>query len=135
MSVTTIETEEEHEQPISELDRLFNREEVLQICYWYQGEGFGDTYSTQVLGTFLNCGEEAITLALLELYEQGYLKQVPEADGADGSYQFSDEGKKRGGQLFADSFSGLQRAQHGECAAGCCDGDDHSQCGDDCALH
>lgn len=128
MTVTTIGSQ----QPISEIDRLFNREEVLQICYWYQGEGFGDTYNSQVLGTFLNCGEEAINLALLELFEQGFLKQV---DGADDSYQFSNEGKKRGGQLFADNFSGLQKAQHGECAAGCCDGDDHSQCGDDCSLH
>ena len=131
MRVTTTESEQEPEQSISELDRLFNREEVLQICYWYQGEGFGDTYNPTVLGTFLNCGPEAIGLALVELHEQGYLDKI---DADDSSYRFSAEGKKRGGQLFADNFSHLQKAQHGECAAGCCDGDDHSQCGDDCAL-
>ena len=29
----------------SALDRLVNREEVLQICYWCEGEGFGDVFS------------------------------------------------------------------------------------------
>ena len=26
------------------LDRMIVREDVLQICYWYQGEGFGDRF-------------------------------------------------------------------------------------------
>ena len=29
----------------SALDRLIQREEVLQICYWFQGEGLGDIYT------------------------------------------------------------------------------------------
>ena len=120
-------------QQTSDLDRLFNREEVLQICYWYQGEGFGEIYSPTVLNTFLNCETNAIEGALLELSEQGYLKSVDSV--VDTSYIFTEKGKKEGGRLFADSFAELQKASHGECAAGCCDGDDHSQCGDDCALH
>ena len=128
MSATTEQTR----QPTRELDRLFNREEVLQICYWYQGEGFGDIYSPPVLNTFLNCQLEEIAHALLELHELGYLITV---EGIALTYKFTAKGKKEGGRLFVDSFADLQKAQHGECAAGCCDGDDHSQCGDSCSLH
>jgi len=132
MSAMVEQTEQQIGQKTTELDRLFNREEVLQICYWYQGEGFGEVYSPPVLNTFLNCELDAIEEALVELYEQGYLKPV---EGVASTYKFTAQGKKEGGRLFADSFAELQKAQHGECAAGCCDGDDHSQCGDACSLH
>jgi len=132
MSATAEHTEQQIGQNKTELDRLFNREEVLQICYWYQGEGFGDEYTPTVLNTFLNCDVDAIGEAFVELHEQGFLKPIK---GNAASYKFTKKGKKEGGRLFADSFAELQKAQHGECAAGCCDGDDHSQCGDACSLH
>ena len=113
------------------LTRLVNREEVLQICYWYQGEGFGERYDAAVLRPFLNCDETAITTALLELAERGELQAL---DGAT-AYCFTDAGKREAGRLFADGFADFQKQGHGECDAGCCDGDDHSKCGDECPLH
>ena len=114
------------------LEQLVNREEVLQICYWYQGEGFGDVYNATALGSFLNFDADGINTALLDLMSQGHLVAVASPPN---SFRFTDHGKKEGGRLFADSFSDFQKAGHGECAAGCCDGDDHSKCGDDCSLH
>ena len=114
------------------LDLLVNREEVLQICYWYQGEGFGDVYIADVLAPFLNCDTDAINAALKELVADGHLQETP---GSTPGLQFTPEGKKRGGRLFGDTFADYSKQGHGECAAGCCDGDDHSQCGDDCTLH
>ena len=111
------------------LASLVNREEVLQICYWFQGEGFGDRYEAGLLRPFLQCDEAAITIALRELATQGDLQ----AD--DGRYRFTDKGRREAGRLFADDFSDFQKQGHGECDAGCCDGDDHSKCGDECALH
>ncbi len=109
--------------------RLQNREEVLQICYWFQGEGFGNRYDATVLQPFLNCDAAAIDIALRELAEQGALQR----EGA--GWGFTDQGKREAGRLFADGFSDFQKQGHGECAAGCCDGDDHSKCGDECPLH
>lgn len=114
------------------LDRLVNREEVLQICFWLNGEGFGDVYTAAAISPFLNCDEHAIEDALKELVADGCLQ---EATGSQSGYQFSNKGKKQGGRLFADTFSDYTKQGHGECPAGCCDGDDHSQCGDDCTLH
>lgn len=117
----------------SALDRLVNREEVLQICYWRQGEGFGDVCDAASIEPFLNCGAEAIGAALEELVADGCLE--PASSGATPGYRLTATGKGQGGALFADAFSDSQRQGHGECPAGCCDGDDHSQCGDECALH
>lgn len=114
------------------LDRLVNREEVLEICYWYQGEGMGDVYSAQVLQPFLACPTEVIEGALHELVEQGLLDPV--AAPVPG-YRLSAVGSKAAGRLFAESFADFQHPGHGECEAGCCEEDDHSRCGDDCSLH
>ncbi len=113
------------------LTRLVNREEVLQICYWFKGEGFGERYDPALLRPFLQCDEGAIATALQELVAQGDLQLAQDAPG----WTFTDKGRREGGRLFADSFADFQKQGHGECDAGCCDGDDHSKCGDECALH
>ena len=113
----------------SALARLVNREEVLQICYWYRGEGFGDHYRPAQLRPFLQCDEAAIELALQDLAAQGHL--AFEAAG----YRFTESGQREAGRLFADGFADFQKQGHGECAAGCCEEDDHSKCGDECPLH
>ncbi len=112
------------------LQRLMQREEVLQICYWYQGEGFGERYTAEVLAPFLPCDRAAIEEALGELAVRGQLNAE-----VDGRYGFTDAGRREAGRLFADGFADFQKQGHGECDAGCCDGDDHSKCGDECALH
>jgi len=132
MNATVEQTSQQVHRQTIELDRLFNREEVLQICFWYQGEGFGEVYSQTVLKTFLNCDSEAIEYAFLELQQQGHMELV---EGMAATYKFTPAGKKEGGRLFAESSAELQKSQHGECSTGCCDGDDHSKCGDDCSLH
>ena len=90
MSMTTAQTD----QGGDALNRLVNREEVLQICYWYQGEGFGDVYNAAALESFLNCDAEAIDFALKELEADGCLKPV---SGPTPGYRFTDKGKKLGG--------------------------------------
>lgn len=114
------------------LDRLVNREEILQICFWYRGEGFGDIYNSTNLSPFLNCGTEVIEAAMNELANEKYLERV---GASNTSFQLTEKGKQLGGRLFLDQFYDYQKQGHGECPAGCCDGDDHSKCGDDCVLH
>jgi hypothetical protein len=115
------------------LDRLVNREDVLQIFFWREGEGFGDICTAASIEPFLNCNADGIEAALKDLVADGCLEPV--AAAAALSYRLTAKGKKQGGSLFADTFSDNQRQGHGECPAGCCDGDDHSKCGDACALH
>ena len=111
------------------LARLVNREEVLQICYWFRGEGFGERYDAGLLRPFLQCNETMINTALSDLVERGDMQTDA------GHYRFTDKGQREAGQLFAEGFADFQKQGHGECDAGCCDGDDHSKCGDECLLH
>ena len=128
--MTTVSTKTGVQSPA--LDRMVDREEVLQICYWYLGEGMGDIYNPMLLAPFLNRPAAAIESTLRELSAQGLLEPINEQAA---SYRLTPIGKKKAGQLFAESFSDFQKQGHGECDAGCCDEDDHSRCGDDCTLH
>lgn len=125
-------TQRHAEAKVSALDGLINREEVLQICFWRQGEGFGGVHDAKSIQPFLNRSAEAIDQALMELEAEGHLERT---GGPIPGYSLTAKGMTSGGNLFADAFADSQRQGHGECPAGCCDGDDHSQCGDACALH
>lgn len=106
------------------LDRLIVREDVLQICYWYQGEGFGDTFTPQSMMPFLKNEGDIVIEVMEELEKEGAL--IKEGD----AYRFSDTGKRKAGAMFYDSFTEFQQGAHGECTAGCCeDGEvcDHHQ--------
>jgi hypothetical protein len=100
------------------LRRLEQREEVLEICFWFQGEGFGDRFSAASIKTFLNLPDDEIREALEALVEEGAFMR----DGA--GYAFSSEGRTRASRLFHDTFADFQVGTHGECTAGCCDGED-----------
>ncbi|MEM1431421.1 MAG: hypothetical protein AAGG09_18350 [Pseudomonadota bacterium] len=106
------------ERPNGALDRLIVREDVLQICYWFQGEGFGDTFTPQAVMPFLQSDAETVAAVMEELAEEGTLAR----DGK--AYRFSDGGKRKAGVMFYESFTEFQQGTHGECNAGCCDGDE-----------
>jgi len=100
------------------LRRLARREEILEICYWFQGEGFGDSFTADSIKTFLSCSREEIVEALEGLVADGALA------GDAGVYRFSPEGRKKAGHLFHEAFADFQVGTHGGCSAGCCDSED-----------
>lgn len=102
----------------SALDRMIVREDVLQICYWYQGEGFGDTFTPQSMMPFLKNEADIVVELMTELAKDGTL--VHEG----GAYRFSETGKRKAGAMFYESFTEFQQSTHGECNAGCCEGDE-----------
>lgn len=101
---------------------LRQREEVLEICYWYQGEGFGERFTADAIQSFLPLPRDRIA-EILEFHRiEGSL--MHEA----GAYTFAEPGKKKASRLFHETFAEFQTPSHYECTAGCCDGDDHSGC-------
>lgn len=101
---------------------LANREELLEICYWYKGEGFGEHFTVAAFAPFLAKSKEEIGAIMEGLVADGALLR----DGA--GYKLSETGTKAAGRLFHDTFTDFQLGSHGECTAGCCEGDDHSAC-------
>lgn len=97
------------------LERMREREDVLEICYWYQGEGFGDRFSPASVLPFLKSDRAAVSSAFEDLVEAGHLRR----DG--GEFIFTPDGRKVAGKMFFDTFTDFQQGTHGECHAGCCD--------------
>ncbi len=105
------------------LDRLIEREEVLQICYWYQGEGFGERFTPQAVMSFLQSDPQLVMESFDALVAAGDLR------GDGGQYAFTAAGKRKAGRMFTETFTEFQQPGHGECTAGCCDeeeGADHN---------
>ena len=107
------------------LRRIAEREDVLEFCYWYHGEGFGDRFTLEAIGPFLGRTMEEISAIMELLVANGALLR----DGA--SYRLSDGGRKAAGRLFHDTFADFQVGTHGECTAGCCDSETEAECDHD----
>lgn len=104
-------------QPLDVLDELYWRDEILQVMYWYRGEGFGDIIAARDLMTFLPADESFLTSQLERLVAEGYLAH---AGGTPmPRYTFTPYGAREGARRFADEFSGLTGQAHGECGPDC----------------
>ncbi len=94
------------------LDAIRWRDELLQILYWYRGEGLGEDVGPTDLVPFLSTDAALVHERLVQLIEEGY---VVAADTGPGRYRLTDRGIAEGGRRFADEFAGLTGQAHGEC--------------------
>lgn len=104
--------------PISEEDRpsLFWQDEILQVMFWVQGEGFGSQLSIAELRKFLNAPERVLESNLRQLV-QNKLVSIVSAD----RWELTELGKHEGGRRFADEFEGMLKQGHYECSDPDCD--------------
>lgn len=94
------------------IDAIRWQDELLQIMYWYRGEGLGDQVTAGALVVFLGVDEATIATRLSDLVESGYAERVL---GQPGYFTLTERGIKEGGRRFADEFAGLTNQGHGEC--------------------
>lgn len=94
------------------LDFIFWRDEILQILYWFQGEGFGEVASPGDLVPFLEADEAFIRQQLVLLTDEGYVRC---AEGLADRFELTELGRCEGARRFADEFAGLTNQAHGEC--------------------
>lgn len=100
------------------LARLKEREEILQICYWYQGEGFGDVFTPQAVMPFLASDPNLVVETFENLVQEGALVRH------ERGYAFATDGRRTAARMFVETFTDFQQPGHGECQDGCCDGDE-----------
>jgi hypothetical protein len=97
--------------------KLFWRDELLQVLYWLQGEGFADLATATGLSEFLQAEPGLVGECLAELAADGYVEAV----SADGQvcYRLTELGRREGGRRFREEFAHLQKAAHYECSPDC----------------
>lgn len=105
------------------LDDLFWRDEVLQIMYWFQGEGFGEEVTAVDLRRFLANDAPELDPYLVTMAEDGWLSVV-DTGGSNDRYRLTELGRREGARRFADAFEDMTKPAHGECSPDCgCQGD------------
>ncbi|MEM9223144.1 MAG: hypothetical protein AAGB11_12175 [Pseudomonadota bacterium] len=108
--------------PEEALTRLKEREEVLQICYWYEGEKLGPVLDAAAVLPFMTTDPDLVRQIFSILVDEG------ELEAAERGYRFTETGRKKAARLFADTFTEFQLGAHGECTAGCCDEESGEVC-------
>lgn len=103
----------------SPLRTLFWRDEILQVLYWMDGEGFGSWISAQQMLAFLQTNPENLLYHLKKLTSEGYLEIQGKSLKENTPVSLSAMGKEEAGRHFAEAFQGLQKAGHGECGPDC----------------
>ena len=100
----------------NEQPSLFWQDEILQVMYWMQGEGFGEQVTMSELQKFL----DAPLATLAENVQQLLIKGLVTLGSAE-KYRLTEMGLREGGRRFADEFDGLLQQGHYECNDPDCD--------------
>ncbi|MGH4020025.1 MAG: hypothetical protein ACRDT0_12480 [Pseudonocardiaceae bacterium] len=103
-----------HEPKSDALRALYWRDEILQLMFWIQGEGFGDQVDPSLLERFLGVDAQVGMRYLDRLVSEGLL-----SCDAQGLYRLTEEGHRHGARVFAQEFADLTQPGHGECGADC----------------
>jgi len=94
------------------LDAIYWRDEILQIMFWFRGEGLGEAVTSRDLLPFLNADLGLVQSHMELLVMGGYVTRL---EGVPVRYRLSEMGVTEGGRRFADEFAGLTGQGHGEC--------------------
>ncbi len=116
--------DEQESKPL--LADIFWRDEILQVMYWYQGEGFGAEITARDLQTFLSIDEQSLVAHLERMAADGYLERrgalfgsARESDAPAPRYSFTEYGAREGARRFADEFAEITKQAHGDCPPDC----------------
>lgn len=106
---------------------LYWRDEILQVMYWMQGEGFGTEVSVEDLKKFLSAGDEILEENLGHLKSAGFVESA-----GGGRFRLTAAGRNEGGRRFADEFEEMMKPGHYECSDPDCDCHDPETAGEPC---
>lgn len=96
----------------SALSALYWRDEILQVMYWLRGEGISDSVSAEELAPFITGEAARLRVHLARMADEGFVTRS-KTDAM--RYTLTDRGRKDGGKLFQEEFTGLTNQAHGEC--------------------
>lgn len=93
------------------------RDEVLEMLYWTEGEGFSGAATLESISRFLTHGPDACSHTLNDLIARGDVTYSADT----GEYRLTDIGRKEAARRFAEEFAPMLSQGHGECNDPNCD--------------
>ena len=96
---------------------IARRDEVLEMLYWTEGEGFGGAATLDAIARFLTHAPADVQRTLSELVARGDATH----DAITGEYRLTEVGRKEAARRFAEEFAPMLSQGHGECNDPNCD--------------
>lgn len=96
---------------------IARRDEVLELLYWTEGEGFSGAASVDAMTRFLTHDRDAVQRTLRDLVERGDVCVDPDS----GEYRLTARGRTEAARRFAEEFAPMLNQGHGECNDPGCD--------------
>lgn len=97
---------------------IAREDELLELLYWFEGEGFGGVASLDGIIRFTNLTEPLVRRTLDRLVARGDVA-LDMVRGAE--YRLTDTGRREAARRFAAEFAPLLSQGHGECSDPNCD--------------
>lgn len=98
---------------------IARQDEMLELLYWFEGEGFGGTATLAGITRFLTHPEGEVQGTLDQLVRRDDL--VVRGEGDDAEYRLTEIGRREAARRFAEEFAPLLAQGHGECSDPDCD--------------
>ena len=97
---------------------IAREDELLELLYWFEGEGFGGVASIEGIIRFTNLSEPLVRRTLDRLEARGDVR-LDTARGAE--YRLTETGRREAARRFAAEFAPMLSQGHGECSDPDCD--------------
>jgi hypothetical protein len=94
---------------------IARQDELLELLYWLEGEGFAGSATVAGMSRFLAEDERTVEETLGRLLARGYVV----AAGVE--FRLTEVGRGEAARRFADEFAPLLNQGHGECNDPTCD--------------
>lgn len=107
------------------------QDELLELLYWLEGEGFEGSATIEGIVRFVAKPETSVRSTLTRLITLGSVRR----DDASNEYRLTDGGRVQAARRFAEEFAPLLAQGHGECSDPDCDCHDSPEGAADCRTH
>ena len=97
---------------------IAREDELLELLYWFEGEGFGGVASIEGIVRFTNLSEPLVLRTLERLTSREHVRLD---DSRGGEYRLTDTGRREAARRFAAEFAPMINQGHGECSDPDCD--------------
>ena len=97
---------------------IAREDELLELFYWFEGEGFGGVANLEGIIRFTNLAEPLVRRTLDRLIARG---DVALDEERGGEYRLTEGGRKEAARRFAAEFAPMLSQGHGECSDPNCD--------------
>ncbi len=99
-------------------NEIARRDEMLELLYWFEGEGLTASATIPAMTRFLSRPELEVRETIAELIARGLVIVHP---GSGSEYRLTEKGRTEAARRFADEFASMLSQGHGECNDPDCD--------------